>query len=150
MSSNGKYVAFAVIATREDITDAKYYVFLRDMLAGTTTCVSDGINGNDANDSSGEYHVVMSKDAHFIAYESRASNLVKGDTNESCDVFLYDVTIKKTQLISRDVNGQLLPAAPSAGLDGITMDDQAKKIVFTADSRLYLYERDSGKLSKYP
>jgi Tol biopolymer transport system component len=63
-------------------------VFVHDRLTGTTERVSlasDGSQGN--NDSS---FPSISADGRYVAFESWASNLVGGDTNDLVDIFVRD------------------------------------------------------------
>jgi Tol biopolymer transport system component len=61
---------------------------------------SDGIQSNaDSGLPS------ISADGRFIAFESAASNLVPGDTNNFSDVFVYDRQTAKTELVSVSSNG---------------------------------------------
>ena len=55
---------------------------------GTTTRVSVSSSGEQANsDSRGSS---ISADGRYVAFVSGASNLVPGDTNNKCDMFLRD------------------------------------------------------------
>jgi Tol biopolymer transport system component len=63
-------------------------VFVRDRDTGETTRVSVAFDGAQANDLS--YSVSASRNGRFIAFDSRASNLVPDDTNGVADVFVHD------------------------------------------------------------
>jgi TolB protein len=54
--------------------------------SGTITRVSVSAGGAQADDASGGS--AISADARFVAFVSRASNLVVGDTNDLADVFV--------------------------------------------------------------
>jgi Tol biopolymer transport system component len=83
-------------------------VFLRDRLKGDTELISQssstgGGAGAQANDDS---HVaVVSDDGRFVAFDSFASNLVNGDSNQSRDVFLRDRQTGATLRISQTPQG---------------------------------------------
>jgi hypothetical protein len=69
-----------------DDTNATVDVFLIDVASGAITRVSVSAGGAQANAGSGG--PAISADARFVAFVSRASNLVVGDTNDRSDVFV--------------------------------------------------------------
>jgi hypothetical protein len=80
--------------------------------------VSTGANG-EANRTS--LLPVASRTGRFVAFESRATNLVTGDTNGVTDVFLRDTQLNTTTLVSRASNGALGNGAstkPDLSADG--------------------------------
>ena len=90
MSSDGNYIVFSSEASNfvADDTNALYDVFLRDIALGTTTRISVSDEDEEGDDES--YAPSISPDGNFIAFQSNATNLVVGDTNDGTDVFLYD------------------------------------------------------------
>ena len=90
LSPNGQYVAFVSNATNlvNGDTDGVADVFVHDRLTGETTRVSVASGGTQANSSSD--YPSISADGRYVAFESYASNLVSGDTNESNDIFVVD------------------------------------------------------------
>lgn len=62
-------------------------VYVRDLETGTTTLITPGIGGPANGDSHG---VSISDDGERVAFESVASNLVPGDTNQTTDVFVWE------------------------------------------------------------
>ncbi|MEN6642913.1 MAG: hypothetical protein ABFE08_10735 [Armatimonadia bacterium] len=105
VSADGRYVAFASYAT--DLvagdTNGDYDIFVRDRTTGTTTMVSVATGGDQANGFS--YFPSISADGRYVAFESRASNLVAGDTNGSGDVFVHDRTTGTTTRVSVATGG---------------------------------------------
>ena len=69
----------------------------------TTTRISNGIGGAQSNGLS--LNPVISQSGRYIAYESRATNLVSGDTNSQSDIFLYDTTTAATTRLSVSSTG---------------------------------------------
>jgi hypothetical protein len=63
-------------------------IYLRDRQTSETIRISVAPGGADANGSS--THPRISGDGRFVVFESAASNLVAGDTNDARDVFLVD------------------------------------------------------------
>jgi fibronectin-binding autotransporter adhesin len=105
VSTNGQYVAFASEATNLVATDANGArdVFWRDRVAGVTRLVSRtpaGASGNGESDAP-----VISADGRYVAFHSRADNLVSGDTNGRYDVFVWDSQDNSVALVSRTVAG---------------------------------------------
>jgi Tol biopolymer transport system component len=62
----------------------------------------------------------ISADGRYVVFESDASNLVPGDTNNGTDIFLRDMQAGTTELISVDSTGAQLPTSsyPSVSVDG--------------------------------
>ena len=90
ISADGRWVAFESWASNlvTGDTNGLADVFVRDLQTGTTTRVSVGSAGTQANSSSGR--AAVSADGRWVAFESQASNLVSGDTNGTFDVFVHD------------------------------------------------------------
>ncbi len=72
------------------VTDA----FVFDFTSGILRRVSVATNGTQANDVSD--HPVLSADGRFVAFASRANNLIAGDSNGLMDVFVHDLTTATT------------------------------------------------------
>jgi len=106
VSADGRFVAFGSYArlvpgdTRE-IGD----VYVRDREAGTIERVSVATSGIPADDVS-VYRIGISSNGRWVVFESRATNLVPGDTNRRSDVFLRDRTAGTTIRVSRTPDGQ--------------------------------------------
>jgi Tol biopolymer transport system component len=78
-------------------------VFVRDIAAGTTTRASVGADGGDGELGSSD--AAISGDGRFVAFTSRSSNLVPGDTNEFEDIFVRDRLAGTTTRVSVSSNG---------------------------------------------
>ena len=95
ISSDGRYVAFDSYASNlvPMDTDGEADVFVHDRLAGSTKRVSVDSQGDQEAGSSYpfSYEPAIGGDGDFVAFTSRASNLVPGDENEAPDIFLHDV-----------------------------------------------------------
>jgi Ca2+-binding RTX toxin-like protein len=91
ISANGRFVAFRSNASNLVPGDTNNYgdIFVRDTLTNTTTRVSVDAAGNQGNNDS--YDPSISADGHRVAFDSAASNLVPGDTNNTYDVFVSDI-----------------------------------------------------------
>ncbi|MCY2961971.1 MAG: hypothetical protein NTY35_17575 [Planctomycetota bacterium] len=92
VSGNGRFVAFESNSTDLGPPDNPVYttidVFVRDVLAGTTTLIDRTIfNGPTTSQSE---RPRISSDGRFVAFDSENQNLVIGDANAARDVFLHD------------------------------------------------------------
>jgi hypothetical protein len=90
LSADGRYVTFhstAMNLVANDTNNADD-VFVRDLLLGTTECVSVGLNGTPGNGLSDKASI--SSDGRYVSFVSFASNLAAGDTNGTYDVFARD------------------------------------------------------------
>jgi Tol biopolymer transport system component len=128
ISSDGRYVAFASFASNlvPGDTNGVADVFAHDRLTGQTTLVSVDTGGFQGNDASGESSI--SSDGRFVAYESRASNLVPGDTNGRMDVFVHDRGSQGASL----VNTGTCPGAVRLTVTGATANGAVAIIHGTA------------------
>ena len=105
ISADGRYVAFTSSAANlvaGDTNDASD-VFVRDRKTRVTRRVSvtsDGLQGNHLSRAPS-----LSAHGRYVAFASRASNLVQGDTNRTRDVFVHDRRTGATQAISVGPSG---------------------------------------------
>jgi Tol biopolymer transport system component len=99
ISTNGRFVGFDSVASNlvPGDTNGQQDVFVRDLQTATTTRVSLGAGGVEANGIS--ISPRLSSDGRFVAFESDATNLAV-DTNGVHDVFLRDRLAGSTRLIS--------------------------------------------------
>jgi Tol biopolymer transport system component len=90
ISADGRQVAFASWADNLVAEDTNGYfdVFVHDRWSGVTEIVSVN-NALQVGDRE-SYHPAISSDGRFIAFDSYATNLVSGDTNNAFDVFVRD------------------------------------------------------------
>jgi hypothetical protein len=111
ISSDGSTVAYASAATDLVANQTGSFiinVFRYSRSTGTTTLVSgaEGSTTASANDDSGGngYGIAISRDGRFIAFASKATNLVAGQSGTAGNVFLYDAQGPSLTLLS-GVNG---------------------------------------------
>ena len=100
ISRDGRYVAFTA-----ELSDTSYIgaIFLHDTQTGETALVSVASDGSQGNSHSNNPSI--SGDGRFVVFESKSTNLVIGDTNESVDVFLHDTKTGETIRVSVDSDG---------------------------------------------
>ena len=105
VSADGRFVVFHSNATNLVTGDinGKFDVFVRDRTAQTTTRVSVSSTGAEGNHPS--QHGKISADGRYVAFESWATNLADSDTNGALDVFVRDLTLGTTRLVSGTPGG---------------------------------------------
>lgn len=120
ISGNGRYVAFASAATNlvagdtNDATD----VFVHDLQTGGVALVSTASDGTQGDDWS-DYTPGISEDGRFVAFISKASNLVVGDANDAPDAFVHDMQSGLTYAVTIAANGTFAnDASIGAALSG--------------------------------
>ncbi len=111
ISRDGRYVLFASTANNLTLTNnnnfvlpRRFNVFLRDRLANTTTLVSVNLSGTGGGNGD-SFPTGISTNGQFALFESSASDLVAGDTNNASDIFVRDVVNGLTTLVSVNTNG---------------------------------------------
>jgi Tol biopolymer transport system component len=104
ISANGRFVAFTSYASNLVAGDGNHAedIFVRDRKRGETTRVREN------NRSGGFYSGIPSitDKGRFVAFESPAPDLVKGDRNGHVDVFLRDRKRGRTTLLSVSSEGE--------------------------------------------
>lgn len=122
----------------EDDTNDKFDIFLYDALKSTTTRITPNKIDNNCD------YPRISGDGKWIAYYSRATNLVEDATSKMNKVYLYDVTKKITTIITpKDADGN--SKNPSLSYDGrwVTYESNAKNIVENDENKksdIFLYD----------
>lgn len=131
ISPDGRYVAFFTDDnTFEPGTAAGTNIFLRDLVAGTTTQVNVSSTGEQPNFSVGA-GVAVSTGGRYVVFASPATNLLPGDDNAS-DVFRRDMTAGRTILVSRDSAG--VPSNGSSENPTMTPDGRYVAFISTASN----------------
>ena len=100
ISSDGRYVAFSSDATNlvAGDTNQRDDIFIHDTQTGTTTRVSVASDGTEGDGVS--WTSSISSDGRYVAFDSRAKNLVAGDTNWKDDIFVHDTQTGTTTRVS--------------------------------------------------
>src|SRR5205807_4348450 len=149
ISNDGRYVAFASLARDLGPTDNNNFtdLYVRDLVAGTTSLVSINAAGTATGNSTSD-SPVMSGDGRYVAFESAASDLVSGDTNNTWDVFVRDLVAGTTTLVSVNAagtgTGNAQSVYPAMTSDGRYVAFQSNATNLTADSvtRRNIFLRD--------
>jgi len=138
LSGDGRYVVFAssehdlVPGDTNGTTDI--FVVLRDGFTHMPERVSIDSHGVQANGVS--YDPMISADGRYVTFESEATNLVEGDTNQSPDVFIHDRLTRTTERVNLEPSGGQghfggYGLYPSVSADGhfVAFDDYANDLV---------------------
>ena len=127
ISGDGRYIAFASDASNlvSGDTNGVTDIFVYDRITGETSRVSVSSEGIQGNNHSGRYlffsRIGISADGRFVTFDSLASNLVAGDTNEFIDIFVHDRLTGETNRVSiadDGTQGNGESAFPSISADG--------------------------------
>ncbi len=104
-SEDGQLVAFLSAASNVVVgdTNGQIDVFVRNMGTGRTERVNVSSTLSQANNWSTSPSI--SPDGRFVAFTSRATNLVPSDNNGAWDVFLHDRVTQQLERISVNANG---------------------------------------------
>lgn len=136
LSTDGEVVVFETLASNlvDDDTNGAGDVFVHDRSTGTTERVSLAADGSEGNGSS--QGASLSADGRYVAFYSRASNLVAGDTNGVDDVFVRDRDTGTTERVSVSGDG----SEGNAGSQGIPM------VSLSGDGRLVTFASTASNL----
>ncbi|MBC8405231.1 MAG: PD40 domain-containing protein [Planctomycetes bacterium] len=152
ISGDGNLIAFWSDATNLVTSDLNLQrdIFMHDRSTGTTSLISVDSLGVQGNGPSTRPD--FSSDGRFIVYSSLASNLVAGDTNAVKDIFVRDLLLGTTELISKNNAGEIgddLSSVPRISADGryVTYRSIASNLV-EGDSNnaedVFLHDRQTG------
>ena len=156
ISANGRYVAYYSHATNlvPGDTNETYDVFVYDRQTGTTTRVSVRSSGKQANRRSEE--PAISADGRYVAFDSKANNLVRGDTNHAGDAFVHDRRTGTTSRVSVPTRGR--QANDASGVPSISADGRYVAFVSSASNLVrgdtneeadaFVHDRRSGRTSR--
>ena len=135
ISPDGRFVLFSSLSdliVTNDMNQA-YDIFLRDRQTSNTILISsqdsNGLSGN--GDS---VNAIMSTDAVWVAFQSRAENLVSSDTNQAWDVFIKNTTNGVLKAVSVNTNGTQ------------TANRGSSLLSMTPDGRFVLFESAASDL----
>jgi RHS repeat-associated protein len=157
LSADGRFVAFQSSATNVAPHDVNgnQNVYVRDMVAGTSTLVDTDLTGT----SNGDGHNViapdtqaLSADGRYVIFESNADNLVRVNSFRTEQVYLRDRVAGTTTLVSA------MPDGAAAGGVGESISPDGQWVAFVSAAALiaqdtngqvdvYLYNTATGALS---
>ena len=137
MSADGRYVAFVSDATDLVPNDNNNGsdVFVRDRLTGQTILVSVNAAGTGTADQFSNLPTIT-PDGRFVVFSSHASNLVIDDAATLLHqaVFIRDLQLGTTKLVSRNFAGTSRGNGASGWFDPLGISDDGRYVVFTSSA----------------
>jgi hypothetical protein len=132
ISGDGRFVVFNSPNANLSADDNEDYngiddVFVRDRRNGSVRRVSRPFNGGAGNDIS--LMGTISTNGRYVAFSSRSSNLVPGDTNDHWDVFVSDLA---------DLD-EVRTVRVSVATDGTQGDHDSYRSSLSADGRFVAF-----------
>jgi Tol biopolymer transport system component len=142
ISGDGRFVAFYSLASNLASNDTNYYhdVFVHDRSNATTQCVSIGVNGNSGNEHS--YLRAISGDGNAVAFFSYATNLLPGVGDGYGQIYVRDLALGATDVVSVASTGELANLQPQ----GSRLSHDGRKLVFWSNAT-NLVDGDSNAVS---
>lgn len=128
ISGDGRYVAFVSGANSlvDGDTNNLGDVFVHDRETHENRRVNVSTSGEQADGWTASTYPQISADGDHVAFHSRATNLVSGDTNGHDDVFVHDLASGLTERVSVSSSGaQADGPAFDYGSLGISSDGQS-------------------------
>jgi Tol biopolymer transport system component len=144
ISADGRYVAFESLSTNlvAPATNGNVHIFVRDLLAGTTTLVSVDSTGAEGDNNSN--FPSISDDGRYVAFESLSTNLVVGDTLGFSDVFVHDRDADGNG--TYDELGAISTTRVSVDLDGVEGNGNSNAPSMSADGKSVTFQSDADNL----
>jgi dipeptidyl aminopeptidase/acylaminoacyl peptidase len=149
ISADGHYVGFVSAGSNLVSGDTNKIAdhFVRNRLTHKTERINMSADGKQANgpDVDDSLPIKFSTDGRYVAFESGASNLVAGDTNNATDIFVHDRLSHKMERITVTVE-EYSSANFNFSADGryIAFESPAYNLVSDDadnDSDIFLHDR---------
>lgn len=133
ISADGRFVAFETLTDfiAGNDTNGRRDIYVRDRKAGTTSLASQSDGGVVGNQDS--FAPDLSPDGTYVAFVSRATNLVTGDTTSNRDIFVRNLATKTTVRVSLDSSDN-------------EADGNSFNPVISADGQSVAFESDATNL----
>jgi Tol biopolymer transport system component len=158
ISADGRVIAFAsearnLVGRR---TKAKFKIFVHDRRTHKTTLVSVTSAGGPAG-AKHSFAPAISANGRFVAYFSKANNLVRGDTNRAWDIFVHDRRTGKTRRVSvsssREQGNDRSYSAPAISANGrfIAFGSEATNLVqgdTNGEPDVFVHACETGETSR--
>ena len=156
LSADGRFTAFESDAKNLVPYDTNHVrdIFVRDRVTGETERVSVSTGGAQANSNS--RNTSISADGRYVAFSSRARNLVSGDTNGQWDVFVHDREMHTTVRVSVSSigdEGDRESGEPAISADGrfVAYSSEARNLVQgdnNKDRDIFVHELETGETTR--
>jgi Tol biopolymer transport system component len=144
LSSDGRLVAFSSLASTLSTEDDDFFrdVFVRDLATGATTLVSRAAGAFGGPGDGDSFEPSLSGDGRFVAFSSRGGNLSTEDDDAVEDVFVRDLAVNATLLVSRASGGAATPGDADSFATSISAD--GSRVAFTSEARNLSAEDGDG------
>jgi Tol biopolymer transport system component len=138
VSADGRYVVFQSGANNlsPDDNDIVSNVFVRDTVMNTTILVSRATGPSGMAADGGSNNPAISADGRYVAFDSTADDLSPDDDNTFGNVFVRDLLMNTTTLVSR-----------ANGPTGAAADSNSSSPSISADGRYVAFHSDADDLS---
>jgi Tol biopolymer transport system component len=133
LSADGRYVAFSSWATNlvDGVTSTRERIYVKDLEMGGIALASTDAAGVVANSESSD--ASLSADGRYVAFSSRATNLVDGAATTRDRIYVKDLETGEIALASTD----------EAGADA---NDRSQEPSLSADGRYVAFRSDATNL----
>ena len=138
LTSDSARVAFVSSATDLVTTTPAgatnvFRIYIRDVPAGVTRLVGVGTNGLPSASGMEDVLPAISADGWLVAFDTDAVDIVSNDNNHAYDVFVRDVAVGLTELVSvRDEGRPPRTGLQSATISQWSLDVAARRLAFSA------------------
>jgi hypothetical protein len=145
MSADGRFIAFRSNARNLLSSGPTSHtdVYIHDRLSGTTELISAAPDGTEADRQSFDF-IAISADGRFVAFQTNATNLMPGSTQDMTRIFVHDHQTGTNEYIA-DVNGEsvddVLQVSLSADGRFVTY---YQNVNYTRDGDAFVYDRVTG------
>jgi photosystem II stability/assembly factor-like uncharacterized protein len=133
ISSDGRYVAFQSASTifvpGDGDTNACDDIFVYDRTLDTIERISVSSEGSEGNNCSANPSI--SSDGRYVAFQSNATDLIPGDTNDYTDIFVYDRTLDTIERVSVDSEGGQATGGEDGGASSnVNISSDGRYVIF--------------------
>lgn len=156
VSWDGRFVAFFALASNLVVGDTNSWwdVFVKDRSNGATQRVSVATGGSEGDNMS--YAPAISFDGRYVAFTSRATDLVTDDANGIEDIFVRDRVSASTERVSVSTSGGSSNGSsdrPSISYDGNTVSYETLATNLITDDAngdwdVYVRDRSSSRTER--
>ena len=141
ISADGTLIAFDSAAT--NLTGNKCdngfsHIFVHDLTAGTTSCVSLRTNGDEGNGDN--FDPSVSADGRVVVFQSTATNLAPRCSNGNSHIYMHDLATGETSCVS--VNNEKQQSDGNSALARVSGD--GRFVVFESDATNFTNRCSNG------
>ncbi len=141
-----RYLLFSTLSPAlADDTNGNWDVYVADRYLGELRRASVGTGGSEGNGSSQSLNAWISADGLRVVFDSSASNLVVGDTNNARDVFEHDFASGLTRRIVLGGGG----AQPDADIHLRTVSTDGRYITIVSPASNLVAGPSNGEVHAY-